>query len=103
MADILDEIVERRREDYARLGPCFGVDVPLQRARPIVPFLKETGVILEIKRASPSKGDIAPDLDPVSLARSYESSGARCVSVLTEQRFFKGSLSDLIAVSSACS
>ena len=103
MADILDEIVERRREDYARLGPCFGVDVPLQRARPIVPFLKETGVILEIKRASPSKGDIAPDLDPVSLARSYESSGARCVSVLTEQRFFKGSLNDLIAVSSACS
>jgi len=99
--DVLDEILSRREEDYARLGPSFGSDVPASRARAVVPFLAKPGAILEVKRASPSKGDIAPDLDPVSLARSYAEAGARNVSVLTERRFFKGSLDDLIAASSA--
>jgi indole-3-glycerol phosphate synthase/phosphoribosylanthranilate isomerase len=99
--DVLDEILSRREEDYARLGPSFGSDVPASRARAVVPFLARPGAILEVKRASPSKGDIAPDLDPVSLARSYAEAGARNVSVLTERRFFKGSLDDLIAASSA--
>ncbi|HNY20595.1 MAG TPA: bifunctional indole-3-glycerol phosphate synthase/phosphoribosylanthranilate isomerase [Treponemataceae bacterium] len=101
MPDILDEIVSARREDYARLGPTFGSCVPASRIRPIVPFLREPGAILEIKRASPSKGDIAPNLDPVDLAGRYAAAGARNVSVLTESRFFKGSLDDLVAVSSA--
>jgi len=99
--DILDEIVSARREDYARLGPTFGSAVPARRIRSVVPFLSEPGAILEIKRASPSKGDIAPDLDPVRLAGLYAAAGARNVSVLTESRFFKGSLDDLVAVSSA--
>lgn len=101
MPDILDEIVRRRRDDYARLGSGFGADIPAHRQRPVVPFLAEAGAILEIKRASPSKGDIAPDLDPVRLAGQYADAGARNVSVLTEGPFFKGSLSDLIAASSA--
>jgi indole-3-glycerol phosphate synthase/phosphoribosylanthranilate isomerase len=98
--DILDEIVSRRREDYARLGPTFGANIPEHRARAVVPFLAGPGTILEIKRASPSKGDIAPDLDPVRLAGQYASAGTKNISVLTEERFFKGSLADLVAVSS---
>ena len=101
MPDILDEIVSLRREDYARQGATFGIDVPAHRTRPVVPFLAEPGSILEIKRASPSKGDIAPDLDPLTLAGQYEKAGTKAVSVLTERRFFKGSLADLITVSSA--
>lgn len=102
MGDILDEIVERRREDYLRFGPTFGSAVPETRLRAHVPFLASGGVILEIKRASPSKGDIAPYLDPVKLARQYEAAGTKNISVLTERRFFKGGLEDLVSASSAC-
>jgi indole-3-glycerol phosphate synthase len=55
-------------------------------------------VIAEIKRASPSKGDLAPITDPATLAAAYESAGASAISVLTEERKFKGSLADLVAV-----
>lgn len=53
------------------------------------------GVIAEVKRASPSKGRLAEIDDPAQLARDYEAGGARCISVLTEQRRFGGSLDDL--------
>jgi indole-3-glycerol phosphate synthase len=61
--------------------------------------LTEPGMslIAEIKRRSPSKGDLNPGLDPASLAASYERGGARCVSVLTEPEFFSGSAADLDA------
>lgn len=97
MPDILDTIIERRREDLERLGPTLGEHIPAKRERPVVPFLVEKGAILEIKRASPSKGDIAPDLDVSSLCRQYRAAGARAVSVLTEPHYFKGSLMDLLA------
>lgn len=58
-------------------------------------------VISEIKRRSPSKGDLAIDLDPVELARRYEEAGASCLSVLTDEDFFAGSPSDLKAASGA--
>ena len=75
MADILSEIVEKRKADIARLGVSFGFDIPKQRQRQVHPFLTEKGVILEIKRASPSKGDIAPGLDSVATAKSYAEAG----------------------------
>jgi indole-3-glycerol phosphate synthase len=55
-------------------------------------------LIAEVKRASPSKGVLDPDLDAASLARQYEAHGASAVSVLTEERYFRGSLADLRAV-----
>ncbi len=99
--DILDRIVADRRRDLVRLGPGFGSSVPVRRERPLVPFLTESGAILEMKRASPSRGDIAPDLDAARTARAYARAGARNVSVLTEGNHFRGSLEDLAAASAA--
>jgi indole-3-glycerol phosphate synthase len=58
-------------------------------------------IIAEIKRRSPSKGDIAPDLDAVERARAYEEAGAEAISVLTEPDRFGGSMDDLRAVAAA--
>jgi indole-3-glycerol phosphate synthase len=58
-------------------------------------------VLAEIKRASPSRGDLAEITEPVQLAKTYESAGASAISVLTEERKFKGSLADLQAVRKA--
>jgi indole-3-glycerol phosphate synthase len=59
------------------------------------------GVIAEVKRSSPSKGQLAEIPDPADLAAEYAAGGARCVSVLTEGRWFGGSLADLTAVRAA--
>lgn len=98
MSDILQTIVEKRRADIERLGLNFGIEIPEKRRVGHTEFLGNAGAILEVKRASPSKGDIAPDLDPVGLATIYAEAHAQAVSVLTEGNFFKGSLRDLIAV-----
>ncbi len=96
--DILAKIVRMRKADIERLGLNFGIDIPEKRRVGHTEFLGNAGAILEVKRASPSKGDIAPDLDPVGLATTYAEAHAQAVSVLTEGNFFKGSLRDLIAV-----
>ena len=99
--DILQKIVRKRREDIERLGLNFGIEIPASRRRGHVEFLGTPGAILEVKRASPSKGDIAPDLNPVGLATTYAEAHAQAISVLTEMNYFKGSLRDLIAVADA--
>ncbi len=87
--------LDRVKED-ARLAPS---------ARDAVRALRPDGdepgrvtVIAEVKRASPSRGDLAPIADPAALAREYESGGASVISVLTEQRRFGGTMADLRAV-----
>ena len=98
MSDILTQIVEQRQKDIQRFGVNFGFELPEKRQRPVHSFLCKKGVILEVKRASPSRGDITPELDAGETARSYADAGARAISCLTESNYFKGNLGDLIEV-----
>ena len=96
---IIEEIVARRKEDISRLGWDYGASVPEKRQRGApLPFIAGRGVVLEVKRASPSKGDIAPGLDAPATAAAYARAGASAISVLTERNYFKGGLDDLMAV-----
>ena len=74
--------------------PCRGFAAAVRAAVGV-------GVIAEVKRRSPSKGDLAADLDPAELARAYERGGATCLSVLTDADFFGGSPDDLRAARAA--
>jgi indole-3-glycerol phosphate synthase len=104
---ILDEICDHKRDEVkaakARV-PLATLEDQIERAREPRDFrqaLREPGIslIAEIKRASPSKGVLLEDLDPVQLASLYESAGARAISVLTDEKYFRGSLDDLSLVS----
>ena len=85
--DILAKIVRMRKADIERLGLNFDIEIPEKRRVGHTEFLGNAGAILEVKRASPSKGDIAPDLNPVELATTYAEAHAQAVSVLTEMNF----------------
>lgn len=97
-ANIRDAIVAKRHERIARLGFAEGAVLPARRETPLVPFLGQNGLICEVKRKSPSKGDIAPGLDAVAQARLYVNAGAGNLSVLTEPEGFGGSIDDMMAV-----
>jgi indole-3-glycerol phosphate synthase len=103
---VLDAIIEGVREDLAqRRGPLAALHERIDaqpQALDAHTFLSrgEMNVIAEVKRSSPSKGNLAPITDPAALAEKYQEAGAAAVSVLTEQRRFGGSLLDLDAVRS---
>ncbi|UCD66091.1 MAG: indole-3-glycerol phosphate synthase TrpC [Deltaproteobacteria bacterium] len=100
---ILDTIVTQKKKEVAQLK-AEGVRSPIQPVEPPRGFMQalvnsaEIAVIAEVKKASPSKGVICPDFDPKAIASSYEEGGAEAISVLTDEKFFQGTLDYLILV-----
>jgi indole-3-glycerol phosphate synthase len=105
-ATILDEILAWKRIEVAkqkRAQPLSAVcdaalAAPPPRDLASALAAPRVSLIAEIKRASPSRGLLHPDLDPAAQAAAYQAHGASAISVLTDERFFKGSLDDLTAV-----
>jgi indole-3-glycerol phosphate synthase len=111
--NILEAIVAQKQVEVARLGKRTVSAADLQAAvqergarRDFAAALRKPkrgaiSLIAEVKKASPSAGVICPDFDPVRIAREYEAAGATCLSVLTDEKFFQGSLACLKQIRSA--
>lgn len=107
---ILDDIIKKTKEDLEIREKEFTLDwlgrslaFNARQPRPIHEYLKSTDdepyrIIAEVKKASPSKGIIREDFDPLAIAQAYERGGANAISVLTEPHFFKGSLDYLAGI-----
>ena len=104
VANILDKIVAKKRKEIAESRartPLASVQQSAADAPSPKDFLGALqashgiGLIAEIKKASPSKGLIREDFDPPSIAKTYTAHGASCISILTDETFFQGSLSYL--------
>jgi indole-3-glycerol phosphate synthase len=107
---ILDTIIENKRQEVDRAKAAASLEEVkrgIGRVRPPADFYKAIDhggglrIIAEIKKASPSKGILRDDFDPVKIALSYAEGGASALSVLTDEKFFKGSLSYLTDIKKA--
>lgn len=101
MATVLDKIVAQKLEEIAAAKasiPLSELQAQLASAPPVRSFFEALAaagpikLIAEVKKASPSKGVIRADFDPVEIAKTYAANGATCISVLTDVNFFQGSL-----------
>jgi len=110
LSTILDKIVARKRDEIAQAkasSPAAEMAAQLKDVPPARDFFAALAadgpikLIAEVKKASPSKGIIRADFDPVQIARAYERAGATCLSVLTDEHFFQGSLEYLRQIRSA--
>lgn len=110
MPTILDKIVATKRQEIAAAKAAVPEVELRARAKDAPPRKDFFGalaaegpikLIAEVKKASPSKGVIRADFDPVAIARTYEASGAACISVLTDVQYFQGSLDYLSAIRAA--
>ena len=111
--NILDQIVEQKKLEVAKLPARLIAagdlrDAMLERGEPRdflaalrQPRLDDVALIAEVKKASPSAGEICKDFDPVRIALEYEAAGASCLSVLTDEKFFQGSLDFLRQIRAA--
>ena len=113
--NILETIVAQKKAEVTKLAPST---VSVEELRGVVkrfgarrdffgalshPKRGNMALIAEVKKASPSAGIICADFDPVRIAREYESAGASCLSVLTDEKFFQGSLQYLRQIREAVS
>lgn len=101
-AGALEDAAARREHlSYSQVEAAALAQIPALDALQALCPAARIKIIAEVKRASPSRGDLAEIRDPAALARVYAENGASAISVLTEGRKFKGSLDDLRAVRAA--
>jgi indole-3-glycerol phosphate synthase len=111
--NILDKIVEQKKIEVAKLparliaaGDLHDAMLEHGERRDFVAALRaprfgSIGLIAEVKKASPSAGVICQDFDPIRIATAYEAAGASCLSILTDEQFFQGSLDYLREIRTA--
>ncbi len=100
--EVEDGLRETSLAEMERLAKAAPPPRPFQGALCATVALGRTGLIAEMKRRSPSGGEIRPGFDAAELARIYEGAGATCLSILTDAQWFGGSADDLKAARAAC-